>query len=179
MSLLVASTFIIICIWNYIIKVKSHFKMTEAINKVIMGKRQMGIFSRLHEVPFKINSAFEVPWDSRRYHRPFELIWSLIVRSPHWSQIAKILGSASIRHRSDAKMSDRCLIDINTSILDCLVLLGWPWSGTKHIDVYINMPKQSGSKPVQTSVAYFTKEINPSLARPPLKFKVGLAKTHQ
>ena len=38
----------------------------------------------------------------------------LIPCSPPWCQIAKFLGSKSIRHRSHASTPDRCLIDVDS-----------------------------------------------------------------
>ena len=53
----------------------------------------------------------------------------------HISQIAKTLGSTSIRHQSNAKVSDRCLIDIDLRV--CVIWDGFTVSRIDLANTYL------------------------------------------
>ena len=55
-----------------------------------------------------------IPWSCQHNHNK--------IKHSKIAQIAKILGSTSVRHRSDTVVSDRCLIDVDPSVFviwDC------------------------------------------------------------
>ena len=86
----------------------------------------------------------------------------LISCLPAWSQIVKILGSTSIRHRSDASASDRCLIDVDSRPLLSRVLfwpvLWWPeWCSPS--DGYLHVRCPEWWRPHQVKSSYHHSDV--------------------
>ena len=72
---------------------------------------------KLTTTPRNVNFSAVEPWLHRE---PTIVAFTMFMRGPGrpWgSQIANTLRSTSIKHRSDAKVSDRCLIDVDLRVL--------------------------------------------------------------
>ena len=101
-------------------KLHLHFSITKCVNLTLLFKVQSFSTSNIHPAspqPISLVAthslgiyALNATYDFWYSHTPETSFTNMV------SQLTKTFGSMSIRHRSDTKVSDRCLIDVDPKI---------------------------------------------------------------